>query len=233
MKRLRSFAVAATASLLFAGAAGAVQPITTTFAQFAQRNSGNLITYTNTGAGNTLSASNAPVYFIISDFGPPSLTPVQMSLSATTLAPVNISGPTFQQSGYNGSISFTSGGTNYLTVNFINATLAIGALGGSGGLFSTDPSSPIAFTSDVLIIPPLAAADFSLAFTSITPLFQVAGNGFGKPFKAASVGSFAGAEDFGPGGGGVPEPASWAMMLGGFGLVGASARRRRVAVVAA
>lgn len=33
--------------------------------------------------------------------------------------------------------------------------------------------------------------------------------------------------------GAVPEPAAWAMMIGGFGLVGASARRRRSAVVAA
>lgn len=32
---------------------------------------------------------------------------------------------------------------------------------------------------------------------------------------------------------GVPEPATWAMMIGGFGLVGGAARRRRVAAVAA
>ncbi len=32
--------------------------------------------------------------------------------------------------------------------------------------------------------------------------------------------------------GGVPEPASWAMLISGFGLVGAVARRRRVAVAA-
>ncbi len=31
--------------------------------------------------------------------------------------------------------------------------------------------------------------------------------------------------------GGVPEPASWAMLLGGFGIVGAMARRRRVGAV--
>jgi hypothetical protein len=29
---------------------------------------------------------------------------------------------------------------------------------------------------------------------------------------------------------GVPEPASWAMMVGGFGLIGAAMRRRKVAV---
>jgi hypothetical protein len=31
-------------------------------------------------------------------------------------------------------------------------------------------------------------------------------------------------------GGGVPEPASWALMIGGFGLIGAASRRRRIAV---
>lgn len=33
--------------------------------------------------------------------------------------------------------------------------------------------------------------------------------------------------------GAVPEPASWLMMIGGFGMVGFSARRRRLATVAA
>ena len=33
-----------------------------------------------------------------------------------------------------------------------------------------------------------------------------------------------------PGAGSVPEPASWALMIGGFGLVGAAARRQRQTV---
>jgi hypothetical protein len=31
---------------------------------------------------------------------------------------------------------------------------------------------------------------------------------------------------------GVPEPASWAMLIAGFGLTGAAMRRRRIAVAA-
>jgi hypothetical protein len=32
--------------------------------------------------------------------------------------------------------------------------------------------------------------------------------------------------------GGIPEPATWAMLIAGFGLVGAAARRRRAALAA-
>ena len=40
--------------------------------------------------------------------------------------------------------------------------------------------------------------------------------------------AFLGSDGFDPnGGGGVPEPATWAMLLSGFGMVGFAARRRR------
>jgi hypothetical protein len=35
----------------------------------------------------------------------------------------------------------------------------------------------------------------------------------------------------GGGGGGIPEPASWALMIAGFGLVGAKVRQRRIVMV--
>lgn len=44
--------------------------------------------------------------------------------------------------------------------------------------------------------------------------------------------SFAASEVLDPGGGGVPEPATWAMLLAGFGLVGVASRRRRHTVAA-
>ncbi len=39
--------------------------------------------------------------------------------------------------------------------------------------------------------------------------------------------AFLGSDGFDPDGGGVPEPATWAMLLSGFGMVGFAARRRR------
>jgi hypothetical protein len=73
---------------------------------------------------------------------------------------------------------------------------------------------------------------------------KVSGGGFGDYFFDAMNGNatqFSRAHDFGAGfdgyglvatfnggGGAVPEPASWAMLIAGFGLVGAVARRRRM-----
>jgi hypothetical protein len=66
------------------------------------------------------------------------------------------------------------------------------------------------------------------------------GGDFGIPLSAARPGSYFGAEDLNGGGdfnytdlqfiartGGIPEPATWAMLIFGFGLVGGALRRRQ------
>lgn len=73
------------------------------------------------------------------------------------------------------------------------------------------------------VIVPTGGA-LSLVVLEVTP---TAGDlGFSYTIEAFSNAS--GGENFGT----VPEPASWAMMIAGFGLVGAAARRRRQPVLA-
>ena len=97
----------------------------------------------------------------------------------------------------------------------------------------------------------------ALVGTSFTPLNLAAGSYWfgvsGSPYElgwssfsgnnSADVWAMQGGESFmyqpnlglafrviGTAGGAVPEPASWALMIGGFGMVGASMRRRRATV---
>lgn len=89
---------------------------------------------------------------------------------------------------------------------------------GSGSIFSafsiTAPNLGFTqFSSPTLFTGSRTAPVFSPgSFTLINPFF---GNG-SLTISAATAA--------------VPEPASWAMMIGGFGLVGAAVRRRKVAV---
>lgn len=78
-----------------------------------------------------------------------------------------------------------------------------------------------------------ASQTFALSFAS--PITSVTFNNFiiryqsitGSQYGDSGIGLGSGSGDFDPGGGVVPEPATWAMLLSGFGLVGFAARRRR------
>lgn len=123
---------------------------------------------------------------------------------------------------WSGTISFLRVGdlANLLTVTFSGATLA--GAGGSGALFGSQPSGTVTYTSDFLDFSGATVGDFSIGLSGITP-------GFGASFWTSdSVGTFA--SDGGGGGNEVPEPATWLMMIMGFGGVGAVMRRRRQAL---
>jgi hypothetical protein len=120
--------------------------------------------------------------------------------------------------------------SNLLTITFGNAVLA-GQFGGtSSTLSAASQNSAITFTSDFLSFSKATDTDFSLAFnaagvpitralinaslTNVTGLTSLAST------RSNVTGTF--------GASAVPEPASWAMMISGFALIGWRRRARRV-----
>jgi hypothetical protein len=109
---------------------------------------------------------------------------------------------------------------------------------GLNGIYSFDGQSPFNITPDVLI-PTSGSGSFSVALApNTTYAFSFTNFGSASGFTNGLFAGDASASfvfdwtiEGGTGGGGggtaVPEPASWAMLIAGFGLVGATARRRR------
>jgi hypothetical protein len=224
MKIFNNIASVAFAATLLAAPSLASETIT--FAQFTQQSSDKAANYVNTGTGNTLSiAQGSPANFVVFDFGPTGVYNTTMSLSAASNQAFTVNGSTFQQAGFAGNINFEDG-INYLNVVFTGATLNVDGNGGSASLINSDPTSTINYTSNFLTLPNFDTKAFSLAFTGILPFFTVAGNGYGNNFTANIAGSFSGAPDDLNPGGVIPEPATWAMLVIGFGLTGATMRRR-------
>ena len=165
-------------------------------------------------------------------------------LNATVAAtPAQLLGGFLIQPGIAGTFSFTStsaitvnntnyaAGSNLLSATFSQAAV-FGQRAGTSGSFtatSTDPAGTIVYTSDFLTFDPSSSLDFSLSLSSITSVLQAIPT-VGTPnralrnFRALSTGSFS--ADPAPLVTAVPEPASWLLMIAGFGMVGVSARRR-------
>jgi len=117
-------------------------------------------------------------------------------------------------------------GANLLSGAFDQTTIFGGTNATSGSSSSaTTSGGTITYTSDFLTFDSTVAQDFSLSLTSIAlPLSSADGRAL-RTFAAVSTGSFS--TDPEPVIPAVPEAATWAMFISGFGLMGASLRRRR------
>jgi hypothetical protein len=185
----------------------------TTFAQFEELDgSAQTIEYDGLTLADADGALGSIVLFNFLDF-----MPVDVNGQVEAYMNVESSG-----SPWDGTISFTrvTDGANLLTLAFTGATLA--GSGGAGALFGSQPSGTVTYSSDFVDFTGQTAGDFSLGFSGITPGFSTT-----VAWSADAVGTFASDSANIPGGGGVPEPATWAMMIVGFGGVGALLRRRR------
>ena len=204
-------------------------------------------------SGLTLSSS-APVLF---KYVPPSLSAfgslaATFSLSATETGAVAF-GP-LALGTFDGSFNFTYSGPTR-TVGTLTVTTGQSLLSGTflGSVF-TGYGSSASLTDSVLggglvsynnnpflTFDPTGDQSITLGLTSIKPVVHVVG-GVLTDFTSVSTGQFAAAgfststlssvHSFSVFSTPTPEPATWALMLTGFGLAGLALRRRRPAVAA-
>lgn len=231
MQKFKLAGLAIVAALgLAAVPASAVTPIQN-YAQFNQASNTKEFNFTVGAASNTIWATDAAAVMIAQAFVKPGYSVGQIFTGTVTLFAqssdaLGWNGVSFEQAGFTGTFSFTSGSINVLTMNF------------SGGVFTrTTGITPtvsllaecpcgITWTSDVFDL--VNPQDYAFALNALLgddwtdadktdPTFR------GRDFTGNGVGTFAAV---------VPEPATWAMLISGFGLVGFAARRRRTAIAA-
>ena len=187
------------------------------------------VTFSFLQAGLSGVVSNLPALFTLS--GTVSNSPV------TTFSGFKV------MSSFTGTFSFLSSqavtvgattyaaGSNLLSGSFTDASI-FGQSGGTSGSFgASTPMASISYTSDFLSFANTNDRDMSLSLSAITSLLNNVNKGLNnatgrglRSFRATATGSFS--SDPAPLVTAVPEPASWLLMIAGFGMVGVSARRR-------
>jgi hypothetical protein len=234
-------------ALLIAGSAVPAQAGTQTFGQFTQRDPNKrLFQYvkkdvglnkkaeihtTGTPTGNT--TASIPIYYVFSMFTlPADLTGIQNAhLTVDFISNLGTTGSGSSRAQLfdtitNGSISIvrdtpaaegTGTRTHLLTVSFTNAELDASQNDGSF-TFKSNSNSVITYTSDFLSFNPLADKDFSFSFSGASPTFSSVLGSSSRSMRFSGTGTFAVQP--------VPEVSSWAMMVAGFGILGAALRRR-------
>lgn len=210
--------------LVLAGLAASVVAVATTPAAaqltaFTSRDTfngsaGALTTETFNSVVTDLNFSAAPV-----TFGAMTLTTLGTFGNRVDAPPLE---DTFAVNGTSYIYANTVGSTNGLTFTFSRAITAFGA---SFAYFQDDALRSVFTVNGQQLTPPQQTGRTVsfYGFTSVTPFTTVTltGNtGFGDTFGIDDISYSAQAV------GGVPEPATWALMVAGFGLLGGSLRRR-------
>lgn len=230
----RYLAVAAVIAAVASVPAAAI----TTFATFTPTSNAANINFTG-GAGGTGVVSSAPgsavTFRFLDAAGTTSVFDVGATFNflASTVGGI-VAGGLGIAPATTGTASFTSTGavnynghtgTNLLTAVFRGGAFS-GLIGGSVASYvNSQPPSNVTFTSDFIDFSQTTARDISIAINAINPLISGSSSGLSS-FDGTASGNFGANLSAGSGSGVVPEPAAWAMMVAGFGLVGAMTRRR-------
>lgn len=221
----------------------------TTFAGFTPSDTSPNVRYSNgslfTAMGGVGGPASVDVLFSILVGGMPSLQGLSASYTLNANVPPGVlpAAGAFNLSAATGAFSILSneaintGGMMYAAgANLLSGTFTGGFLDGTvegtAGVLrgSTDGGVTINYTSDFLNFNNIGSFDFSFPLTAVAPPFGP-GGGTIRDFNASMGGQFS--SEPAPTLGGVPEPTTWAMLVLGFGLVGVSARRRKMVTVTA
>ena len=205
---------------------------------------GGIVNFKDDGAGNleSVSASTATVFAFdltpLANFGNLQST---FDFTATQAGPATTSPSGEITAAFDGSFSYVYSGPTttmgaitlttgelLLSGTFTNATFS-GLTGASGaGLEDDSISGMVTYASAIPTKDlPLEAKgqSFAMAFIDISPILAIQSSGNLRNFLAVGGGTFS-SDVSGPGGGGTPEPATWALMLIGMGGIGAVVRYR-------
>jgi len=257
MTRLAKLAALALAATAFTAPASAV---VTTFASFGPGAGGanvyflnaasnsNAVFFTTATNSSTVPAPRRVTFTFLQPafdaIGPVTAFWQLNGIVTNTIATIN--GVNITQSNIAGSFSFTStsaitlgsttyaAGSNLLSGTFTNSTISGTRNGTSAGFTGATPVSSITYVSDFLTFVPGSGYDFALSLSQIaSPLNALPTSGVPtralRTFRAVAGGQFS--SDPAPIAN-IPEPAVWAQLIVGFGLVGFAARRRKATVAA-
>ena len=215
----------------------------------------DLSSYVNANASTFTSGSNYPtgsttiggINFLLAPYGTspgPGVLLTNANVSTFDITGLNIASPatayTIINSGFGqfgatvGYITFLGSGGASATYNLVEGTNIRDHYYGSFNNIATDLFATTGYSGGSEIPNTPGYVRFDVQQFSLSGLLgqNLVGIDFvgnnpngGEPFLAAVTTAAAAA-------GGVPEPASWAMMIGGLGLAGAALRRRRMPAIA-
>ncbi|MDB5422925.1 MAG: hypothetical protein JWQ29_341 [Phenylobacterium sp.] len=253
MRALTRILTAAAAAVSLAAIAAPSQA--TVFAQYSPDSNAAIYRWVNNGANNSGTGGQlyttatgtatvpgaANVHFSFLD---PSLSslmfvPAKFTLNATVAsgnpAAFAVGPNTWTQTNLNGGFSFIYTGASHTfgsifvahNANLLSGTFTDAWIQGAGGTGSTNLSATnggsMTFTSDFEQFLNLDAGteEFAMNLLSVNPAFGALPGKALKSFRANGGGNFNFETAM------VPEPATWGLMLVGFGGVGALLRHRR------
>lgn len=219
--------------------ASPVAAVTTTFATFSAISSTPSVEYNGSGNGaGAVTSVNQPVTFRLLDpNGGPTFTDfaATFNLVANTSSGI-VAGGIGIAPVTSGTFSFISAtpvtfagstGTNLLSGTFSGGAFTALIGGSTANYGNSTPPNMVNFTSSFLDFTSSTERGMAFAITGINPLIAAASLGNGPAnFAGTIVGSFSADVFAGNELPVVPEPATWALMIGGFGMVGGAMRRR-------